>query len=120
MLMVVFVVALLSTMVMGVLEINTEEIQVMLNHVFSSEAFATAEAGLEDAFMNLRLNKTWSTGFTGKSFNSGSYTVTVASQTVTSVGTTSRGYTASIAADFSATGSSSPYTIKVNALRINE
>ena len=118
--MVVFVVALLSTVVMGMLEINTEDIQVMLNHVFLSEALATAEAGLEDAFMNLRLNKVWVLGFTAKTFNSGFYTVTVAGQTVTSVGTTSRGYTASIAADFSATGSSSPYTIKVNALRINE
>ena len=42
MLMVVFIVALLSTVVMGMLQINTEEIQLMQNHIYAAEALATA------------------------------------------------------------------------------
>jgi len=121
-LLVVFVVALLATMVMGMLEINTEEIQVMQNNVYAAEAQATAEAGLEDALKELRDDKTWHTGFPfpGTPFNGGSYTVTVGGGTVTSVGTTSRGYTARVEADYHATGSSTPYAITIEALRINE
>jgi type II secretory pathway component PulK len=119
-LMVVFIVALLSTVVMGMLQINTEEIQLMQNHVYAAEALATAEAGLEDALMWLRLDKNWQDGFSGKSFNGGSYTVTVMSNTIESEGTTARGFTARVAADFTATGSLVPYTIKIDALRINE
>jgi len=119
-LLAVFVVALLAAMVMGMLELNTEEIQVMQNHVYAAEALATAEAGLEDALKELRVNKWWNDGFPGQSFNGGSYTVTVGGGTVTSVGTTSRGYTARVEADYHATGSSTPYAITIDALRINE
>ena len=118
--MVVFVVALLSAVVMGMLQINTEEIQLMQNHLYAAEALATAEAGLEDALMWLRLDKNWDDGFAGKSFNGGSYTVTVSSDTIESEGTTVRGFMARVAADFTAVGGLSPYTIKINALRINE
>jgi hypothetical protein len=120
MLMVVFIVALLSTVVMGMLQINTEEIQLMQNHIYGAEALATAEAGLEDALKELRSNKDWHAGFTDKKFNGGTYTVTVNSNTIESVGTTARTFKARVAADFTATGSLSPYTIKINALRINE
>jgi len=118
--MVVFIVALLSTVVMGMLQINTEEIQLMQNHIYAAEALATAEAGLQDALMCLRLDKNWDVGFTDKSFNGGSYTVTVDSDTIESEGTTARGFVARVAADFTATGSLVPYTIKIDALRINE
>jgi len=119
-LMVVFVVSLLATVVMGMLEINTEEIQLMQNHVCATEALATTEAGLEDALMCLRLDKNWEDGFDGKSFNGGSYTVTVGGNTITSAGTTARGFTARVEADFTASGVLLPYTIRINALRINE
>lgn len=119
-LMVVFIVALLSTMVMGMLQINTEEIQLMQNHLYAVEALATTEAGLQDALMCLRLDKNWNSGFTAKSFNGGSYTVTVSGNTLESEGTTARGFKARMAADFTATGSLVPYTIRIGELRINE
>jgi hypothetical protein len=120
-LMAVFVVAMLSAAVMGILEINTEEIQVMQNEIYSAEALATAEAGVEDALAYLRLDSQWSTGFSNKAFNGGSYTVTVTSHsTIQSVGTTARGYTCKVAADFTATRVLLVNAISISALRINE
>ena len=60
--MVVFVAALLSAVVMGMLEINTEEIQLMQNGVYAAEALAVAEAGLNDAFAQIRQDRTWAAG----------------------------------------------------------
>ena len=48
-LMTVFIIALLSTVTMGLLEMNTEEIQVMQNQVFAAQALALAEAGAGDS-----------------------------------------------------------------------
>ena len=72
MLMAVFVIALLSILVMGMLEMNTEEIQLMQNQIYAAEALATAEAGLNDAFAEIRADSSWTTGFTDKGFNGGS------------------------------------------------
>jgi len=119
-LMVVFVVALLSTVVMVMLEINTEEIQLMQNHVYAAEALATSEAGLEEALKELRQDKTWTTGWTGEPFNGGSYTVSVGGGTIRSEAVTARGFTALMEADFVAAGGAPPYTIQVRAMRINE
>ena len=120
-LIVVFVVALLSATVMGMLEINTEEIQVMQNEVYAAEALATAEAGIEDALQYLRLDSSWDDGFSSKAFNGGSYTVTVQDhETITSTGTTARGYACKVAADFTATRVLLVNAININALRINE
>lgn len=118
--MVVFVVALLSTVVMGMLEINTEEVQLMQNHVYAAEALATAEAGLEEALKELRGDKTWTAGWSGQPFNGGSYTVAVGGGTIRSEAVTARGFTARMEADFTAGGSAPPYTIQIRELRINE
>ena len=117
--MTVFVIAFLSALVMGMLQMNTEEIQIVKNQVFSAEAFATAEAGLNDAFNELRVDPSWSAGFTDKAFNGGSYTVDVNSSTITSTGTSSQGFVARVGADITI-GSSSPYVIAIDHLRINE
>jgi type II secretory pathway component PulK len=120
-LMVVFVVALLAATVMGMLEINAEEIQVMQNEIWAAEALATAEAGVEDALMALRLDSNWNTGYSSKAFNGGTYTVTVDShKTIKSTGTTARGYTCYVEADFTARPSLLVYAISINELRINE
>ncbi len=118
--LVVFVVALLSTAVMGILQINTEEVQLMQNHVFLAQAQAIAEAGLNDAIAELRSDSSWTAGFTDKSFASGSYTVDVDGSTVTSVGTTEQGYVSQVEADLSVGSSGPPHNIYITALRINE
>ena len=119
----IFVVALLSAITIGILQINTEEIQLMRNQIRAAEALATAEAGLNDAFAELRTDPNWSTGFTDKAFNDDLYTVTIIGSlpnlTITSTGTSSQGFVAKVEADITV-GSSSPYIIRIDSLRINE
>ena len=119
----VFVIALLSALVMGMAQMNTEEIQLMRNQIFAAYALATAEAGLNDALYEIRADPNWTTGFTDKAFNGGSYTVTVTgslpNRIVTSTGTSSEGFVAKVEANVTIS-SSSPYIIRIDNLRINE
>jgi len=122
-LVVVFAIALLTTITVGILVMTTEELQLMENQLYAANAICTAEAGLNAAFAQMRSNSGWTTGFTGTSFNGGSYTVTLTgtlpNRTITSIGTSSQGYMAKIAADVTI-GTSSPYKIRIDNLRINE
>ena len=119
----VFVVALLAVLTMGILQMNTEEIQLMRNQIYAAGALATAEAGLNDAFAELRTDSSWNAGFADKSFNGGSYNVTVAGTlpnlTIESTGTSSQGFVARVEADITV-ASSSPHVIRIDNLRINE
>jgi Tfp pilus assembly protein PilX len=118
-LMVVFVIALLSGLVVGMLQMNTEEIQLVRNQICAAEALATAEAGLNDALSEIRTDSGWTEGFTDKAFNSGSYTVDVNDSEITATGTSSQGFIAKVSADITI-GSTSPYVIRIDNLRINE
>jgi len=122
-LMVVFIIALMSTIVMGIAQLNTEELLIMTNQINSTKALETAYAGLNDAFAELYFDSSWTNGFTNKSFNGGSYTVSVTGSypnlTLTSTATTQQGYIAKAESDVSVS-SSSPYTVRVDELRINE
>lgn len=118
---VIFVIALLSAVTIGVLQMNTEEIQLVKNQVFAAEALATAEAGLNDAFARIRGGS--DPNITDESFNGGTYDVNVTGAlpnlTITSTGTTSQSFIARIEADITV-GTSSPYVIRIDNLRINE
>ncbi len=119
-LMVVFILALLAATVMAHLQINTEEIQVMRNHLYAAEALATAEAGLNDALAQLRADATWTTGYIDKPFNGGSYTVAVDGSTLTATGVTSRGFVAKVEADVTVSTDGPPHVVRIDVLRINE
>lgn len=118
----VFVVALLAAVVMGMLQINTEEIQVMRNQIYAAEAMGIAEAGLNDAFYEIRTDISWNSGFTDKAFNDGSYTVIVGGSapnlTITSTGTSSQGFVSRVEAGITV-GTSSPHLIRIDSLRFN-
>ena len=122
MLIAIFVISLLSTLVIGLLQVNTEEIQLMQNQVYMVKADTIAQAGLNDAFATLRSNRTWKTGF-NKSFLDGSYAVDVTGTlpflTIESTGYISQGYEHKIAADITIT-EDSPYIIRIDSLRVNE
>ncbi len=122
-LMVIFIVALLAAVVMGMLEINIEEIQIMQNQILTAEATAIAEAGLNDAFSVIRVDDEWNAGFAIKYFAGGSYTVEVGGQppnlTITSTGTSSQGFVVRVEADVT-TGDTTPHVIRIDSLRINE
>lgn len=119
-LMVVFIMALLAATVMGHLQINTEEIQLMQNHLYAAEALATAEAGLNDVLAQLRADATWTAGYVDKPFNGGSYTVVVNGSTLTATGVTSRGFVAKVEADVTVSAAGPPHVVRIDVLRINE
>ena len=114
-----FIIVFISALAMGILQMNTEEIQIVRNQIFAAEAMAIAEAGLNDAFSELRDDSSWSAGFTDKAFNSGSYTVDVNGATITSTGTSSTGFIGRAQADVTIAGTS-PYVIRIDHFRINE
>ena len=123
----VFVIALLSALVMGMAQMNTEEIQLMRNHIFAAEALATAEAGLNDALYEIRADPNWADGFTDKAFNGGSYDVTVTGTlpnlTIESQGTSSQSFVAKVQADVTVglkPSDSNSNVIRIDNLRINE
>jgi type II secretory pathway component PulK len=122
-LIVVFAIALFTTITVGILVMTTEEVQLMENQLYAAQAMCTAEAGLNDAFAQIRSASSWTTGFTNKAFNGGSYTVTVTgtlpNRTITSTGTSSQGYMARMAA-YVTIGTSSSYKIRIDNLRVNE
>jgi Tfp pilus assembly protein PilX len=122
-LLAVFTIALMSTLVIGILQVVTEEIQLAQNHIYSVQAIAVAEAGLNDAFYKLRTDSSWNTGFTDKAFGGSSYTVTVAGAlpnlTIESTGTSAQSFMAKIAADVTI-GTSAPYIIRIDESRLNE
>jgi Tfp pilus assembly protein PilX len=118
-LVVVFVVTLISVMVMGMLEVNTEEVQLMQNHVYGAQAQAVAEAGLNDALAEMRADANWNTGFASKPFDGGSYTVVVKGSTVVSTGVTSQGYVAKVEADVTVSPDGPPHVVAIDALRVN-
>lgn len=119
-LVIVLLVALLAATVAGHLQINTEEIQLMQNHIGGAEALATAEAGVNDAMAQLRLDRGWQSGFVGKPFNGGTYTVVIDGQTIRSAGVTASGFTATMEAEVTMAQDGPPYLIRVDSLRINE
>ncbi len=118
----IFVVALLSAITIGILQINTEEIQLMRNQIRAAEALAIAEAGLNDALAEIRVLDTFNNGY-NKPFAGGLYLVNIESNlpnvTIESTGTSSQGFVARIEADITV-GNRSPYVIAINNLRINE
>ena len=119
----IFVTALLSAITIGILQINTEEIQLMRNQIYAAEAQAIADAGLNDAFSELRVDSSWNSGFSNKVFDDDSYTVTVSGSlpnlTIESTGTSSQGFVVRVEADITV-GSFSPHIIRIESLRINE
>jgi Tfp pilus assembly protein PilX len=118
-----FAIALLSALAMGMLQIDTGEIQVMRNQIFAAEALVTAEAGLNDAFSHLRGNSSWNSGFTSKAFNSGSYSVSVTGTLpnliVESTGISPQNFVCRIEAEITI-DSGSPHVVRIDNLRINE
>ena len=119
----VFTIALMSTLVIGMLQMVTEEIQLAQNHIYFAQAVAVAEAGLNDAFYELRTDSSWNSGFTDKAFGGSSYTVTVAGAlpniAIESTGTSGQGFVARIAADVTIS-SGAPYIIRIDNSRVNE
>ncbi|OHB54559.1 MAG: hypothetical protein A2Y07_00410 [Planctomycetes bacterium GWF2_50_10] len=122
MLITIFVIAVIAVLISGMLAVSTEHLQLWNNQLYSTQAMQVAEAGLNDAMASLRSDPNWNTGFTGKTFWIGSYTVDVNNTdlptiVIKSVGT-ANGYTANMIAK-ATIAQSSPRIIRIDNLRVN-
>ena len=57
--MIVFLTAMLATLVMGILQMNTEELVLIRHRTFAAQAQALAEAGLNKAMAEIRNDPDW-------------------------------------------------------------
>jgi len=123
----VFVIAMLSTLVIGMLKVNSGEIQLVQNQVYAAQALALAEAGLNAAMAKMRDDPTWQTGFVQvviqeiPKFDGGEYSVEVdGNQVVITASVESwQGYTATIEAEVTVSADS-PHIIRIDNYRVNE
>jgi Tfp pilus assembly protein PilX len=120
-LVVIFVIALLTAFTVGMLQLHSEQFQIMKNEIFTAQSNLIAQAGIADALARLRTNQALPTNFNA-SFGGGSYSVTVAGSlpdpNFTAVGTSAQGFTTNISADV--TVDTSSYVVRIDKLRINE
>ena len=120
---VVFAIALLTAFVAGMLQLHTEQIQLMKNELFAAQALAIAEAGLADAFSQIRSSPSWPTSFSNSNFGGGSYAVIITGSPptdVNSTGTSAQGFKARVRAYITIDGTSPSRVIRIDKLGINE
>lgn len=123
----VFVIAMLSTLIAGMLQMDISEIQLAQHRVYAAQAQALAEAALNEAMAEIRQDSSWTTGFDDKQmsaetkFGGGQYSVDVNDTTlsITASVTSWDGYTATMEAEVTV-GATSPHIIRIDSLKINE
>lgn len=114
-----FTLVFIAILVVAFLELLTSDLVITNNHLGRLQALYIAEAGVEHAISQLRVNKKWTDNPYTEIFPSGSsnsYAVTkatTATRVITSVGNIDNKFTATIEAQVSIQGSSSPYTIRI-------
>jgi len=126
--MAVFVIALVSALVIGILQINMEEIWLTQHRLYAAQATAVAEAGLNDALAQIRQDVSWTDGFSNKAlaaeggFEGGHYSVDVNSNTLTVTADTNAwvGYTATLEAQITVSDGNSPHIIRIDNVKANE
>ena len=134
---VVFITAILATLVAGMLQMNTEEIQLMQHRVYAAQATALAKGALNEALAEIRQDSSWDTGIDAKEiwaggvsavaldddlYKGGEYTVDVNDNnlSITASVTSWQGYTATIDAQITISDGNSPYIIRIDSMRIND
>ena len=112
-----FTMLFISLIVVAFLDIATIDQQIATNQIRDSQAGFIADAGVETAVYELRLDNTYNGTVGDVEFPSGSgntYNVDIDGNTITSTGTVGD-FSQTVEADFSIRGSSPPYTVKINS-----
>ncbi len=124
----IFVIAMMSALVIGILQVNMSEIWLTQHRAYSAQAKAVAEAGLNDALSEIRDDRTWSTGFDakplagGEGFGGGQYTVDVNGTDITSTGSIDAwvGYSARLEAEITVSDGNAPYIVRIDSMAVNQ
>lgn len=112
-----FTMLFISLIVVAFLDIATIDQLIATNQIRDSQASFIADAGVETAIYGLRSDNTYPGTVGDVEFPSGSgntYNVSVSGSTITSIGTVGD-FSQTVEVDFSLTGSSPPYTVKINS-----
>jgi Tfp pilus assembly protein PilX len=116
--LVVFIVALLSAVVIGLIQVDAEEVQIARNHLGAAQAMAIAEAGFNDELARSRtsgaLQAIPKTAFAG-----GTYAVTVVGSDVTSIGRTADGFAARVNATVQVQSGGSPHALNIEEFKVD-
>lgn len=118
-LLVIFLLALLAIVVCGILQMNTEEIQILTNHMGMAQAQAIAEAGLHHALAKKRRDPSWQAGFHNRPFADGQYSVALHGDTLTATGRSPQGYEMSVRADIAVVQQQGQRLIQIQSWRVN-
>lgn len=124
----VFVIALVSALVIGILQINMSEIRLTQHRIYASQTLALAEAGLNAALAKIRWDPAWADGFQDEvlageeKFGGGEYDVDVNSNnlTISAAVASWQGYTATIEAQITVSDGNSPHVIRIDNIKMNE
>lgn len=121
-LLVLFVLALSAALITGMLQLTTEEVLQLRNQIGLARAMAVAEAGLHDAFAQIRQDINWNDGFTDKAFGEDSYTVAVDGSPpeldLIATGHTEGGFQARLKTRIQV-NTAPPHSITIRSMRIN-
>ena len=117
--LVLFTVLILSTLVIGLLNLTAVDANLTRNYMYSLQAYYIAEAGIADAIGRIRLNgpadNTWQRTFPPSTSNTYSVDVEVDSPTVIeSTGTvTNANFSKTLEVLVNVTGSAAPYSVSI-------
>ncbi len=117
-LLAIFTLILVSFFLTAFLEFTTADLQIISNLLSKNQALYIADAGLEYALSNLRLDKNWKPPAQPSEFPAGSgntYDVTYSgvSGKIVSIGRLISGQTLTIEAKVTLKGNASPYEIRL-------
>ncbi len=119
---VVFVIALMTALVAGLLQLNTEQILIMKNEYFAAQASEIANAGLADALSRIKRDQSLPSNF-NNDFGGGSYSVQIVGSlpdpNIISTGISQQGFVSKVKADVTVDTAGS-YVVRIDKLRINE
>jgi Tfp pilus assembly protein PilX len=114
----IFILVFISILVVALLNLLTSDLVITANHLGRLNALYIAEAGVEDAISQLRINRNWTASnqtWTFPSGSSSSYTVTYGTtRIIQSTGQVDNNkFTATIQARVTIKGTVSPYTVRI-------
>jgi hypothetical protein len=116
----VFATLILATLIIAFINITSIDLTLVKNHMYSSQAYYIAEAGVADAINRIRLNgplsdTQWQEIFPPDTSDTYDVSVSQDSTVITSMGlAATSNFSRALEVKVSVTGSSSPYKVSIN------
>jgi len=115
-----FAALILATLIIAFINITSIDLTLVKNHMYSSQAYYIAEAGVADAISRIRLNgpladTQWENTFPPSTSDTYNVSVSQSSTVITSIGLASTSnFSRTLEVGVNVSGSSSPYKVSIN------